>query len=627
MSLPNEQHGAFPNKDGTTHFALWAPDANKVTVILNNKNRYDLQAGIDGWFTATIDCVADTTYRYLINDTLRVPDPASRAQVADVCSESIVVDQSYPWKTITWQGRPWHEAIIYELHVGLFGGFAKVEAYLPNLVELGITAVELMPINEFPGSRNWGYDGVLLFAPESSYGTPEELKSLIDTAHHLGLMVFVDVVYNHFGPAGNYLEQYAKLFFRNDIQTPWGAAIDFRCQQVRDFFAENALMWILDYRIDGLRVDAAHAISEKDFLVELAARVRNAVLPSRHIHLILENEDNSASLLSKGFDAQWNDDAHNIFHHLLTNEQESYYANFSESPTAKLARCLSDGFIYQGENNVKGRPRGEPSAHLPPTAFVFFLQNHDQIGNRAFGERLALLADAEALKTAVALMLLSPMIPLLFMGEEWGSRQPFLFFTDYEKELAEAVCLGRRDGFAEFSMFANAAAREQIPDPNADSTFIHSTLDLSTHSSPEHQDWWSFYQQLLLLRRTELLPRLVGAYSKGVTILADRAITAAWQMGDGCLLNIYLNLSGIEVPVQTSWDNKRMLFSYGVPKSAYQQGILPPQSIFITLQESTDIESMEIESTNIESTDIESTDIGSSEIESTEIESPEIENI
>lgn len=582
----SNKHGAFPNDDGTVHFSLWAPDAKKITLKLGNGKTHPLQQGNNGWFTATIEGGPGITYSYVVNDNICVPDPASRAQVNDVHGDSCVVDQNYPWKTTNWHGRPWHESIIYELHVGLFGGFANVEKFLPQLVALGITAIELMPVHEFPGTRNWGYDSILLFAPESSYGTPEQLKSLIDTAHELGLMVFLDVVYNHFGPDGNFLGQYAKSFFRDDIKTPWGAAIDFRHQQVRDFFCENALMWVLDYRIDGLRFDAVHAIVEKDVLAELAERIRSSVPTNRYVHLILENEDNSASLLTQGFNAQWNDDGHNVLHHLLTNEDESYYANFSQWPTAKLARCLSDGFIYQGELTRHGHRRGEPSAHLPPTAFVFFLQNHDHVGNRAFGERLALLAAPDALKVAVALVLLSPMIPLLFMGEEWGSRQPFLFFTDHKQELAEAVREGRRNEFAEFSMFSEPETRAQIPDPNAFSTFLDCILDQSKNSSPEHLHWWNFYYELLQLRRTELTPRLPGTHSRGVLILADRAISASWQMGDGALLRIYLNLSSTDVTARPSWDNKRVLFKYNETAANYERGVLAPQSIFVTLEES-----------------------------------------
>ncbi|HEY6529859.1 MAG TPA: malto-oligosyltrehalose trehalohydrolase [Cellvibrionaceae bacterium] len=594
MSTYKERAGAFVNEDGTTRFALWAPDAHTVAInlnknpALNETQVFELSPADDGWFAATIQCGAGTHYSYTIDGRITVPDPASRAQQDDVHSDSIVVDHKYPWKTHNWQGRPWHETVIYELHVGLFGGFAQVEAYLPKLVELGVTAIELMPINEFPGRRNWGYDGILLFAPESSYGTPDQLKSLIDTAHSLGLMVFLDVVYNHFGPSGNYIHEYAHEFFREDIQTPWGAAIDFRKPQVRNFFAENALMWVLDYRVDGLRFDAVHAISEKDFLVELAARIRNVVPDGRYLHLILENEDNGATLLTQGFDAQWNDDGHNILHHLLTNETERYYANYLESPTEKLARCLNEGFIYQGENMINGRPRGEPSSHLPPTAFVLFLQNHDQVGNRAFGERLAILVEANLLKSAVALMLLSPMIPLLFMGEEWGTRQPFLFFTDYDEDLGKAVCEGRRKEFGECAHTASDEAWGQIPDPNAPSTFNDSVFNSAAHNTQEHTSWWNFYQHLLMLRKSEIVPRLVGARSIGVTPVAERALVAHWQLGDGHLLSIYLNLSTQHITLsvrEDNWSNKRVLFQHGLGEGADRLNVLPPASIIVTLSE------------------------------------------
>lgn len=584
-------HGAFPNKDGTTRFSLWAPDAQSVAIRLGDEAKeihkeHELYPTGDGWYCVSLECEPGTTYSYIINNDLRVPDPAARAQVSDVHGASRVVDQAYPWKCVTWQGRPWHEAIIYELHIGLLGGFVKAEDYLPNLVELGVTAIELMPVNEFPGSRNWGYDGVLPFAPESSYGTPDELKSLIDTAHDLGLMVIIDVVYNHFGPDGNYLGQYAKKFFRSDIHTPWGDAIDFRQREVRDYFCENALMWVLDYRVDGLRLDAVHAISEKDFLIELAERVRSAVLPNRYVHLILENEDNDPSLLLQGYDAQWNDDGHNVLHHILTDEEQGYYANFADSPTAKLARCLNDGFVFQGEHTRGGKRRGQPSGHLPPTSFVLFLQNHDQIGNRAFGERLSLLADPEALRVAVALMLLCPMVPLLFMGEEWGSRRPFLFFTDHHDELADAVREGRRNEFTEFDAFQNPEMREKIPDPNDPSTFEHSTVPPEAHAAPEHQEWWDYYRKLIALRRAELIPRLPGTRAKGVQILGERAITALWQMGDGSRLRIYLNLSEVELKAVPSWQGKRLLFNEGINKDEFDQEVLPSMSLMAILEES-----------------------------------------
>ena len=423
-----------PNR---TRFRLWAPSAQSVSVV-HGEQVTPMQRGRNGFFETDIECGAGARYRYRIDDSLDVPDPASRLQDSDVHDPSVVVDpKKFQWQCDTWLGRPWHEMVIYELHAGCSDGFVGVQKQLQQLVELGITAIELMPIADFPGQRNWGYDGVLPFAPDSSYGTPDELKRLIDSAHRLGLCVYLDVVYNHFGPDGNFLHSYASPFFDPDKHSPWGAAIDFSQPQVRRFFIENALYWLQEYRFDGLRFDAVHAISDPFWLDEMAAEIRTRVEPGRHIHLMLENEHNRAEHLrgdgisqqTRGlYDAQWNDDGHNALHVLLTAEHDSYYENYREQPAQKLARCLAEGFAYQGEfAPVQQHVRGTSSAHLPPTAFVLFLQNHDQIGNRAFGERLTVLTDIDKLRAAATLLLLSPQIPLLFMGEPWGARTPFFF--------------------------------------------------------------------------------------------------------------------------------------------------------------------------------------------------------
>ena len=582
QALP--RHGAHVLANGDTRFSLWAPDARSVSLLLWNGDSAAMQPASGGWFEVEYPCGNGMDYRFVIDGELQVPDPAARGQVEDPAGWSRVLNhQSYQWQTPHWNGRPWHEAVIYELHVGLMGGFAGVRQQLLALSELGVTAIELMPLGEFPGARNWGYDGVLPFAPDAAYGSPDDLKALIDTAHELGLMVYIDVVYNHFGPDGNYLGHYAKGFFREDIQTPWGAAIDFRRQEVRDFFIENALMWIQDYRVDGLRFDAVHAISEKDFLVELAMRIRGSVPPSRHVHLMLENEENDPALLQQGFDAQWNDDGHNVLHHLLTGEKEGYYSEFADAPTVQLARFLAEGFVFQGEEDRHGRPRGVPSGHLPATSFILFLQNHDQIGNRAFGERLNQLAYSDALAAATVLLLLSPMVPLFFMGDEWGSQQPFLYFTDHSADLAKAVCDGRRNEFAAFSQFNDSKLRELIPDPNALSSFNNSRPDYGAPKSPEQQQWQDLYRRLLGVRAAEIIPRLVGVYSAGVTILAEGAISAFWRMGDGSLLRIDLNLGKAAVVVKAPWEQVRILFNQGVDESAYKQGVLPPQSALASL--------------------------------------------
>jgi maltooligosyltrehalose trehalohydrolase len=550
---------------------LWAPDAFYVSVELEDGKSVAMLPQAEGWFEVEINCPAGTRYRYNIDGEKDVPDPASRAQASDVHGWSLVVDPlAYEWRHSQWTGRPWHEAVIYELHVGALGGYAGVEKHLPRLAELGVTAVELMPLAQFPGERNWGYDGVLPYAPHSSYGTPEQLKHLIDSAHEHGLAVILDVVYNHFGPDGNYLGQYAQGFFREDVHTPWGAGIDFDRREVRDFFLDNALMWLMEYRFDGLRLDAVHAIDNPGFLQQLAQRVRQQVDTGRHVWLVLENEFNQASLLEHDFDAQWNDDGHNALHVLLTGETDAYYSDFAQDTTAKLARCLGEGFIYQGHTTRHGHTRGEPSAHLPPSAFVLFLQNHDQIGNRALGERLHQLCSPQALKAATTLLLMSPMIPLMFMGDEVNAQEPFLFFTDHHGELAEAVREGRRSEFADFAAFHDPERRERIPDPNARPTFEQSTPVIA--DNPHTQ----LYRQLLGLRHRHLVPHLPGSVALGAQVLADGAVTARWRLGNGSVLQIDLNLSATAVDHTPA---QHLIFA----TPAEQGAQLPPYSARVSL--------------------------------------------
>lgn len=536
-TLETWPHGAIMLDAQHTRFALWAPDAFYVSVELQDGKSIAMLPQADGWFEVETKCPAGTCYRYNIDGEHDVPDPASRAQATDVHGWSIVVDPlAYQWRHSQWQGRPWHEAVIYELHVGAMGGYAAVEKQLPRLAELGVTAIELMPLAQFPGERNWGYDGVLPYAPQASYGSPEQLKALIDSAHEHGLAVILDVVYNHFGPDGNYLGQYAQGFFEEDVHTPWGAGIDFDRREVRDFFLDNALMWLLEYRFDGLRLDAVHAIDNPGFLKELAHRVRQQVDTGRHVWLVLENELNQASLLTHDFDAQWNDDFHNVLHVLLTGETDAYYSDFAQAPTEKLARCLGEGFVYQGHTTRHGHTRGEPSGDLPPSAFVAFLQNHDQVGNRALGERLHQLCSPQALKAATTLLLMSPMIPLMFMGDEVNAEQPFLFFTDHHGELAEAVREGRRNEFADFAAFKDPERREHIPDPNALPTFLQSAPRFTEN---EHAQ---LYRQLLSLRHRHIVPHLPGNVALGAQVLADGAVAARWRLGNGSVLQIDLNL-------------------------------------------------------------------------------------
>ncbi|HZQ00695.1 MAG TPA: malto-oligosyltrehalose trehalohydrolase [Reyranella sp.] len=516
-----------------THFKLWAPGQRHVDLVIEGRSAVGMQFVGDGWFEADADCLPGASYRYRLESGQLVPDPASRQQAADVHGPSVVVDPAtYDWRHADWRGRPWRETVLYELHVGTYGGFQAVAADLDRLATLGVTALELMPISDFSGARNWGYDGVLPFAPHRAYGTPDELKALIDAAHARRLMVFLDVVYNHFGPDGNYLGSYAPQFFRDDVKTPWGAAIDFRQPPVRRFFVENALYWLMEYRFDGLRFDAAHAIGDQNWLDEMAGEIRRTVEKGRHVHLVLEHDENDARHLRRGYDAQWNDDAHHALHVLLTGESDGYYGDYAQAPARQLARCLSEGFAFQGEPSAyRGNaPRGRPSADLPPTSFVLFLQNHDQVGNRPFGNRLTAQVSPEALRAAATLQLLCPQIPLLFMGEEWQSQTPFLFFTDYQGPLADAVRNGRRSEFKRFVSFDG----DDIPDPNAIETFTHSRF---TERGDD-----SFYRQLLALRQAEIVPHLAGTRALGASAIGPTAVVARWRIGDRRILEIAANL-------------------------------------------------------------------------------------
>jgi len=545
--------GARLTADGTTIFRLWAPDVAAVALEVTGRDPIPMQRDDDGVFELTLPAPAGTTYRYRISPDLAVPDPASRLQSGDLHDDSVVVDPAYAWRHTDWRGRPWPETIVYELHAGAAGGFTGIAAQLERLAALGVTAVQLMPIADFPGRHNWGYDGVLPYAPDTAYGTPDQLKYLIDTAHGLNLQVFLDVVYNHFGPDGNYLNAYAKSFFRADQHTPWGNAIDFRRPQVRDFFIDNAIHWLTEYRFDGLRFDAVHAIEDETFLLDLAAAIRDAT-PGRHIHLILENENNDAALLratpeEQKFDAQWTDDWHHCAHVLLTGESEGYYRDFSD-PAELMARCLAEGFAYQGEPSAHagGAPRGTPSAHLPTTAFVICLQNHDQIGNRAMGERLTTLAHPRALRAAVALQLLTPQIPMIFMGEEWGATEPFLYFTDHNEELGKLVTEGRRKEFAHFAAFTHPETREKIPDPNAPETFVASVPSPPAQPDATQQSWLDLYQTLLSLRHEHIIPALAGTTAIGAQVIGPAAIRAAWRLANGAILTLASNFSPASIP-------------------------------------------------------------------------------
>jgi len=586
--MNERQFGARLTADGTS-FRLWAPAAKRVDLLLEKPQ--PLRRGEDGWFCADLTGVkAGVRYKFRIDDEIDVPDPASAFQPDDVSGPSEVIDHaSYRWRATDWRGRPWQETVAIETHVGTFtpeGTYRAMIGKLDHLVATGITALELMPLADFAGQRNWGYDGVLWYAPDSVYGRPDDLKALIDEAHLRGLMVFLDVVYNHFGPEGNYLGRYAPGFFM-EAQTPWGSAIDYRVPQVRAFAIENALYWLREYRFDGLRLDAVHAIPElgeismlHDLSVavgELAAETR------RHIHLVLENDDNSASALDAGQDpprgkyrAQWNDDYHHAWHVWLTGETQGYYRDYTTSPMADVARALASGFVYQGEASAHrgGQLRGEPSGKLHPTAFVNFLQNHDQIGNRALGDRLESNVSASAIEAVLAITLLAPMVPMLFMGEEWGSKAPFPFFCDFEGDLAEAVRNGRRKEFAG----AYAKYGNEIPDPLDPLTFQSAMLDWQSLDEQAGRKRLALVRSLLAIRRREIVPRLTDTTFGGAHAKDSDLLTADWRMGDGTTLRLLANLSAGEIAREQSETTGTPIWGDST------SGLVPPWSVFWRLE-------------------------------------------
>jgi maltooligosyltrehalose trehalohydrolase len=581
--MKQRQFGARLTADGTS-FRLWAPSAKRVDLLLDKT--HPMQHGDDGWFSADISGVkAGARYKFRIDGEIDVSDPASAFQPNDVSGPSEVIDHaSYRWRATDWRGRPWQEAVVIETHTGTFtpeGTYRAMIGKLDHLVATGITALELLPLADFSGQRNWGYDGVLWYAPDSAYGHPDDLKTLIDEAHLHGLMVFLDVVYNHFGPEGNYLGRYAPAFF-TEAQTPWGSAIDYRIPQVRAFAIENALYWLRDYRFDGLRLDAVHTIvelGEIPMLHELSAAVGQlAAETGRHIHIVLENDDNRVSLLDAEQDppagkyrAQWNDDYHHAWHVLLTDETQGYYSDFAKSPLPDIARALGSGFIYQGEASVHrdGQSRGEPSGELTPTAFINFLQNHDQIGNRAFGDRLESNVSAPAIEAALAITLLAPAIPMLFMGEEWGSRTPFPFFCDFKGDLAQAVRSGRRKEYA----WAYARYGDEVPDPLDIKTFQSAVLDWEQPNLAEGQQRLKLVQKLLAIRMRMIVPRLAGT-AFGEAHAADNGLLAAnWHMGDGATLRLTANLSVTEIAHQLDHTGTAIW-------GAATDNPLPPWSVF-----------------------------------------------
>ena len=578
--------GAEILADGTVRFRLWAPGQQQITLRVDGQE-HAMSSQADGWFSLTLNNVQHgSEYNYVLADGTTVPDPAARAQSGDVNGPSLVIDpERYRWQHTDWQGRPWQESVVYELHIGTFTAEGTFQAAIPRLAqlaELGITMIEVLPVSQFGGNRGWGYDGVLLYAPHSAYGSPDDFKAFVDAAHALGISVVLDIVLNHFGPEGNYLPLLAPQFFHEERMTPWGAGIAYDVDAVRRYIVEAPLYWLKEFNLDGLRFDAIDQIEDtasKHILIEIAERIRQAIT-ERPVHLTTEDSRNVIFLHPRDkdgntplFSGEWNDDFHNAIHVFATGETHAYYQDFADVPEKLIARILTEGFAYQGELSPQsGERRGVPSASQPPVAFVDFIQNHDQVGNRAHGERLITLAGADRTKVLLATLLLSPHIPLLFMGEEYGETNPFLFFTDFHGDLAKAVREGRAREFT-----GHAGHDDNVPDPNAEETFIRSRLDWDKQQSAEGKAWLSLTRQLLQLRQHHIVPLLADAQGNSGTVLhtAPGMVAVSWQFPQGQLslaLNIERQTQALpEMPGET-------IFAW-----PQESGDLPQHSIIVRL--------------------------------------------
>lgn len=548
-----------------TEFRVWAPGHERVDVVVYGPAAeavHPLEHEGGGWFACVVEGVgAGARYRYRLDGGDALPDPASRALPEGVHEPGEVVDPSAArWTDAGWPGVPVEELVIYELHVGTFtreGTFDAAIARLDELAELGVTAIEPMPVASFPGTRNWGYDGVGLFAPHAGYGGPEGLRRLVDAAHARGLGVILDVVYNHLGPEGNYLHAFTGgRYFTGRHRTPWGDAVNVdgpESAAVREFIIQNALHWAHEYHVDGLRLDATHAIlddSPVHLLAEMETRLRESLPPGRCFVLLAEDERNERRVVLPqteggwGLQGVWADDFHHQVRRLVAGDHEAYFADYAGT-AQELAETLRKGWFYEGQpSRNHGRPRGTPAEGILPTAFVHCIQNHDQVGNRALGDRLHHAVDLAPVRAAAALLLLSPYTPLLWMGQEWAASAPFQYFTDHPEELGRRVTEGRRQEFGRFSAYADPAARERIPDPQARETFERSKLDWDERGRMPHAGMLALYRALLHLRRTHPALRRRDRHAFAVAAPGEGAIALRREGDGGCALLLLASFAG-----------------------------------------------------------------------------------
>ena len=520
MHQPQYRPGACPTQSGVC-YSVWAPEAQAVKAIIKRRN-----GAVSGlalvkdpagyWNGRDGEGEAGDQYQYSLDGEGNFPDPFSRAQAKDVHGDSVVIDPgTYGWRDAAWERPPFRELIIYELHVGTFtseGTFAAAARVLPRLKNLGINAIELMPVADFPGRWNWGYDGVLPYAPAHCYGSPDQMRGLVDAAHALGIAVILDVVYNHFGPAGNYLARFSRSYFHPTYQTPWGSAFNFdgpMSGPVRAYFSRNPIYWMEEFHIDGFRFDAAHEIqdhSDRHIVAEMADLIHKM-----GGYAVAEDARNDSKTLTSGegwgLNAVWADDFHHSIRVSQTSENTGYFSNFDGS-LGEVVDTLKNGWHYRGNiSKSTGKPRGTPCRHLPPEKFIHCISNHDQAGNRAHGDRLHHSISPARYRAISALICLTPYTPLLFMGQEWAASSPFLFFTDHETALGKLITAGRRKEFSDFPEFTESSDRAQIPDPQSKETFLRSKLKWKERKSGIHAQILALYREALRLRR-QLRPPL-----------------------------------------------------------------------------------------------------------------------
>jgi maltooligosyltrehalose trehalohydrolase len=591
----------WSGREHDTQFRVWAPSATRLDLILErtdgSTSAHEMVRDEDGRFTtARPDAPPGTRYRYRVDGQGPFPDPASRSQPHGVHGASQVVDPSdFAWTDGDWPGIAAHHLVLYELHVGAFtpeGTFRAATAKLPWLHALGINTVLLMPVSDFPGARNWGYDGVQPFAPARCYGTPNDLRALVDAAHRAGLAVHLDVVYNHLGPDGAYQGTYSRQYYSEIHTSPWGQSINFDgrgSEHVRRYVIENALHWVHEYHMDGLRLDATHAIVD-DSQEHIAAAIARAVHESHpnrtHPHLVIAEDHRNAAYMIRGCDERgwgldgvWSDDFHHQVRRALTGDSDGYFADFTGS-AEDIATTIREGWFYRGQHSSYfEEPRGSDTTGLPLSRFVIFLQNHDQVGNRAYGERLHHDVDLATYRAATVLLLVAPETPLLFMGQEWATRSPFRYFTDHHEELGRAVTAGRRREFRRFAKFADAEAASRIPDPQALDTFLTSRLDWDEVGRDPHAGMLRLYRRMLELRRSEpALGHVPRAGAERLASGADGVVVVSREAPGARRLLVIVRLRGRGVtPIDApdgarSWD-----LVLSTEDAAFTSDAMPPE--------------------------------------------------